>query len=261
MSEIINLFKPQADSTFTIDNVDKNRLLTTVVPMADFYLQELKLNTPFRCCAFRDIGGIGSIPDGPIFSQRQGMLTLPQGIGYVNYTLDTANPNPIVIGNGAEEIKLPQLLHTLLLFDIVFSPIPPEPFHYCNDTPQPDIPPFACVDTVTSLRQSPERPFHLFYTDDLIIRTQYYENATFKGHLYYVPFAMSEGVIVYFVINDDANQTNILNALANEILKVQSITDGAHHWTIRSEIIYQDNYGIFTCTCMESINKVKIGTC
>ncbi|NJN32951.1 MAG: hypothetical protein HC817_00525 [Saprospiraceae bacterium] len=262
MSEVVNLIT-YGNPPFKVNKaVNENSILPTLPPQAMEYLQIIPVSDApiVTCCCLKDVGNTknGGTIDGTFNTYRVSMMTLPKGLSYVDYHITDDAEKSATIQIDAINPPLNTLVQTLLILDIN-API--SPFHYCegDDVISPMI---TCVDTLTSLRGSQFKPFHLFNMDIAITEVGFYPELTtkkpIKGQVYLVPFHISEGTTVYFVIADN-DPIKILNRLVKEIKKTQTIIDGKHHWYITSAITYQDSYGIFICTEIKSINNVIIG--
>lgn len=269
MSEVVNLTN-FGKLDFKTNTNSKNSILSKDAPEATEYLQELQPNNPNipTLYCLKDVNNPlddGDIP-GPFETYRTTTLTLPAGISYINYHFDRTNPNDPKLNIKLEGFPLKNMVQTFLLLDIN-API--TNFHYCDDNLSSDhpltTPALACINTLTSVRGSEFKPFHLFLMDIPDSVTGFYPSykakRLWKKRIYLVPFAISEGVVVHFLVKGrPEKQLETLTALAAEIIKTQAIQDGKHHWFITSEIIYQDAYGIFTCTRVKSTNGVVISS-
>ena len=266
MSKVINLFKPKANNTFTIDPVDRNRTIANEAPEAEEYLQEIKLGGTVNCCAFKDVGNPnlgGNIPGDKLTAYRFCMMTVPgiiknaagieifTGVRYVDYTFtDTLNLK--------EPGKaLSSTIQGLAIFDIYTTiEVPIVHEHLCNHIqPQADARPIACLSPATSIQSSVYKPFHLFKVESWQSFFTGFDNFVEPPYpIYLVPFFLSEGIVVYYTIIDDGTNDvpATLETLAQTIFNNRK--EAGDHWCSNGEIVYNDDIGIFICNAIRHVD-------
>jgi hypothetical protein len=258
MSNVLNLVK-LGKIEAKKSTSKKKSVLATQAPESTDFLQELTSPVIESICCFKDVNN--PVNSGDIFgdfaNSRVSMFTLPKGIRYVDYSFDKNHPK---FKMGKKGGKSTEKKHMILLYDI--GALDNAQLHFCGDNIEPGHPledsTHACVDTLTSIRGSDYKPFHVFQAEDLPLLRSFTNKKMIIGDIHLIPFAISEGVVVYFII-DGKDQEVTLQAFLIEILHTQKNNTLPVHWMINSEITYQDAYGIFTCTAIKSVNGVQFG--
>ncbi len=256
MSKVINLVN--------LTNVEAkksiNSLLATEAPESTEFLQELTSPVIESVCCFKDVNNPlnGGDITGPFANSRVTMFTLPIGVSYLDYSFDKNLITP-KFNKGKKGNKSKTKVHMILLYDI--GALDNTNLHFCSGNPHDfEDASHACVDILTSNRGSDYKPFHVFQAEELTLLRSFSSQETITGKIHLIPFAISEGVVVYFIIDGDKQaQDLMLEAFLLEILHTQSDNTKPVHWMVNSDITYQDKYGIFTCTGIMSVNYVKFG--
>jgi hypothetical protein len=275
MANSIDLTKDPISPAIKIDDITTRRRIPEN-HSAYQYLHEIELGdrAAIRACTLVDVPPKSQgntdrsttvLSNGIYKNYKLALLTLPIGIQYVNFELkgNTLIFNQQDIG---EDLKEP--IHTPILVN-VFSTNQNHPFHFCVNEyegfeelkkPMTNYP-FACYEPLSSLRDTDEKPFHLFYIKNIDLFSGFGENHSFQETedcYFMIPVLMSEGTIPFYIIKEDkVNNSHLdeLNKWATEVNNVRKSKKWGAHWTSRTPLNYHDHLHIFVCTNLEVAPK------
>jgi hypothetical protein len=219
-----------------------------------------------HCCFFKSDNVFNGEDAVILRDYRLGYIVLPQDIQYVDYEIDK-DTGMIKIdsldtsrSNYSDE-KSKEEIFTPLFFDSVSSTESNKttsfiqmPLHVCDRLSSAIVqPPIQGVRPNPCLAhgfKNANHPFHLFYLEGRLFLPN--NSNIISGKFYMIPLMTSEGLIAYYTIPFDENDVaRRYQQQLNTMALLIKTGKNDMHWSINSELKYNDHLTIVTCTDIE----------
>jgi hypothetical protein len=237
---------------------------------ASKYLDEgVLVDNCIHCCFFKSDNVFNGKDHVILRDYRLGYIVIPENIQYVDYqidsnsgmikidSLDTSRSN-YSVEKSREEIFTPLLFDSEPLSELNnLKSFNQKSFHICNSSPSEEeddesqirifVRPNPCL---AHGYKNANHPFHLFYFEGGLFLPN--NSNIINGKFYMIPLMTSEGLIVYYTIPFDENDgARRYQQQLNTMALLIKTGKNNMHWSINSELKYNDHLTIVTCTDIE----------